>query len=410
MNHVTIRKNLVSKDNKMIQKGRFTLSAMENKAILYLISKISPNDDPGKLYTFNCSEFQAILNWSDNITRKKAHAMLKHLDEVAWWIDQEDKEIRIRWFDELRIDKKTGDIIFSFHKDILPFLLKLQDSKMKGNFFTSYKLENITLMRFRYSPRIYELLKSYSNCTVWTFENGTGSMYDLQRRIANTDSDGKPQVPKSWKNWAIFKRDVLDPAKEEINKYSDIKIDFQGKKEDLHHVKCRSIKTIEFYILEKTKTEKKIAEDIIDAEYIEVDTSQGRQMTLDDISIKERFFSSHEECLKEEAEMKEKEREEELEKNIAKSKHPALYSCLGGEYTEVQVCELYKLAVNNRCEGIPKHNLELLATDLITYYNDFIKAAPENTKTKPYNRLYDMVKNDYHNKLYELKFFYGEQK
>ena len=57
------RNNLVAKDNRMIQNSRFSLSPVENKAVLYLISMIQPDDEPGKLYEFNCKEFQALKEW-----------------------------------------------------------------------------------------------------------------------------------------------------------------------------------------------------------------------------------------------------------------------------------------------------------------------------------------------------------
>ena len=58
------RNNLVAKDNRLIQNSRMSLGLLENKAVLYLISKIQPDDKPGKVYIFNCKEFQALLNWN----------------------------------------------------------------------------------------------------------------------------------------------------------------------------------------------------------------------------------------------------------------------------------------------------------------------------------------------------------
>ena len=128
------------------------------------------------------------------------------------------------------MNKGTGDIEISFHDDMFPFLLNLQQHlENDGHYFTTYKLQNITLMKHRYSPRIYEILKSYQfNNKKWTFENGTGTKYDLQRMIGDCilgdGVNGEPTIPESWKNWAVFKRDVLDKAVMEINKYTDIKV------------------------------------------------------------------------------------------------------------------------------------------------------------------------------------------
>ena len=40
------RNNLVAKDNRLIQNSRMSLGLLENKAVLYLISKIQPDDKP----------------------------------------------------------------------------------------------------------------------------------------------------------------------------------------------------------------------------------------------------------------------------------------------------------------------------------------------------------------------------
>ena len=45
------RNRLVAKDNRLIQNSRYALDTNENKAVLYLISKIQPEDEPGKLYS-----------------------------------------------------------------------------------------------------------------------------------------------------------------------------------------------------------------------------------------------------------------------------------------------------------------------------------------------------------------------
>ena len=124
------RTNLVAKDNRLIQNSRMALSLIENKAILYLISKIRPGDEAGKSYTFNCSEFQALLKWNKDASYKNIKIMLQNLGDVSWWIEGEvkgrKKDILVRWFDIVHMDPGTGDIEISFHRDMFPFLLDLQ--------------------------------------------------------------------------------------------------------------------------------------------------------------------------------------------------------------------------------------------------------------------------------------------
>jgi plasmid replication initiation protein len=289
------RNNLVAKDNRLIQNSRFSLTPTENKAVLYLISKIQPEDTPGKRYLFNCKEFQALIKWSDDASYTKIKDMLTRLASAQWWMDIDDdgNEALVRWFNIIHMNRGTGDIEISFHDDMFPMLLDLQKHlEEDGHFYTTYKLQCVSLMKHRYSARIYELLKSYQfNNRKWIFENGTGSVYDLQRRIADTSLDGKaPEPPKNWSNWAIFKRDVLDPAVMEINKYTDIKVAYEGKKFDIHKKKTHGYRTIEFYMVGKTSIEQRETDDIIDAEYQEIEEDER----FHQFTIEELFFKEHE--------------------------------------------------------------------------------------------------------------------
>lgn len=402
------RNNLVAKDNRLIQNSRYALSNNENKAVLYLISKIQPDDKPGKKYIFNCKEFQYLIKWNGDASYKKIKEMLTRLSDMRWWIDiDDDNEALVRWFNIIHMNKGTGDIEISFHDDMFPFLLNLQQHlENDGHYFTTYKLQNITLMKHRYSPRIYEILKSYQfNNKKWTFENGTGTKYDLQRMIGDCilgdGVDGEPTIPESWKNWAVFKRDVLDKAVMEINKYTDIKVAYDGKKEDLSHRKTRAIRTIEFYMVGKTEPEQQVTDQIIDAEYVQIQNEDDYHQ----MSIEEMFFKDHEKSLDEEREKRKVFEANKKRKN--KITHKILFEELNEErnadFDEAKVNCLYSTAIRARVAGkVPRTEWEMFAVDLITYYYDKIIATVEDTKTTVYNRLLDCVKNDYDNQANEI--------
>ena len=404
------RNNLVAKDNRLIQNSRYALSNNENKAVLYLISKIQPDDKPGKKYIFNCKEFQYLIKWNGDASYKKIKEMLTRLSDMRWWIDiDDDNEALVRWFNIIHMNKGTGDIEISFHDDMFPFLLNLQQHlENDGHYFTTYKLQNITLMKHRYSPRIYEILKSYQfNNKKWTFENGTGTKYDLQRMIGDCilgdGVNGEPTIPESWKNWAVFKRDVLDKAVMEINKYTDIKVAYDGKKEDLSHRKTRAIRTIEFYMVGKTEPEQQVTDQIIDAEYVQIQNEDDYHQ----MSIEEMFFKNHEKSLDEEREKRKVFEESANKKRKNKIKHKILFEELNEErnadFDEAKVNCLYSTAIRARVAGkVPRTEWEMFAVDLITYYYDKIIATVEDTKTTVYNRLLDCVKNDYDNQAKEI--------
>lgn len=387
------RNNIVAKDNRMIQNGRYSLGQTENKAILYLISKIQPDDAPGKIYRFNINEFKAILNWSKETNNTSIKAMLQHIADSSWWLVDDDgkTEKLVRWLDIVHLDVQDSTIELSFHRDMFPYVLNLkQHLEEEGYYYTSYKLQNVALMKHRYSPRLYELLKSYSfNNRQWIFENNTGSEYDLQVKLADTVYDKKTRksitvIPESWKNWAVFKRDVLEPAIKEINRYTDIKVSYEGKKEDIHKKKSRGVRSIEFHMIGKTVPELTETDHVIDVEYDMVEDEKNyHQMSMEELM----------KTGKEENQEAPKEQKSEV-------KYPVLDAELNGDrkagFDEKKTEQLYNAAKQHIVAGeVPFTQWEVFVTDLVAYYYDKIMATKEDTKTTTFRRLLDCVNKDY---------------
>lgn len=90
-------------------------------------------------------------------------------------------------------------------------------------------------MSSKHSPRLYEILKSYQkNNSQWFFEiNELKYLLDCE----------------NYQRWPDFKRRVLDPAVEEINKYTDLSIAYKDVR------KGRAVVRVEFFMDKKTNTE-----------------------------------------------------------------------------------------------------------------------------------------------------------
>jgi len=249
------------------------------------------------------------------------------------------------------------------------------------------------LMKHQYSPRLYEILKSYQyNNRKWIFEIGTGSINDLQLRLANSDmKTGAPIIPNNWAFYATFNRDVLKPAKEEINKYTDIKIEYEALKVDLHGTKHRKYCVVKFFMVGKTKGEKDDTEKIIDEEYKQIEEDN----IYHQISLEEMFFSGHENKQTEE-------KQEENEIRIEKSKYKILTSMLI-EFTDHQIEAFYNEAIKHMEAGKVKFDMrEMWVVDYVTHYYDLVKATPEETKTTTYKRLLNLIRKDYEQKAIKI--------
>jgi plasmid replication initiation protein len=102
-------------------------------------------------------------------------------------------------------------------------------------------------MSSQYSPRLYEILKSYQyNNRQWFFE-----IEDLKHLLDC----------KNYERWPDFRRYVLEPAVAEINKYTDIAICYSVTKNG------RKVVKVNFSMAGKTKseiikTQREIAEEL----------------------------------------------------------------------------------------------------------------------------------------------------
>lgn len=261
----------VYKRNDMIQKARFSLSIQEQRAVLYAISKIQPTDTYLKEYTFEIKDFYRVIGW-DKESYTEFKGMLKGLSDKSWWatIKREDGtefESLVRWFTTARTDKRSGKVTIKFHEDMMPFLIQLAQG---SDFYTKYQLQYVLPMSSQFSPRLYEILKSYQyNNREWFFE------IDELKRVLDC---------QHYKNFNDFKRFALDPAVSEINKYTDIRVAY------ITETAGRKVTRVIFYFKEKSK------EKLLEAQKEIRDALDG-QLTIDDVlegmekySEKYRFF------------------------------------------------------------------------------------------------------------------------
>jgi len=223
----------IVKANDLIQRSRYNLSTQEQKIILYLISKIKPEDDDFHEYEFKIKEFCEICgidetNGGNYITLKST---IKNLSDKSNWVILKDKkgeewETIIRWVEKARINRKSGIIRIRLDSDLKRYLLQLKEK------FTTYSMYFMLAMKSKYSIRLYEILKSYQNLGKCEFE-----IERLKSILA----------AETYEFFWNFKDKALNVAVQEINDYSDISISYELEKQG------RKFHKIKFVITPKYK-------------------------------------------------------------------------------------------------------------------------------------------------------------
>jgi len=207
------RGHLVVKRNDLIQKSRHQLSLQEQKIMLYLISRIKPDDANFMEQVFTIQEFCRFCGMDETNGKNYSDikdAIGKLLSRFIWVKQDDGSETSLRWIDKATINKFSGIIRLKLDEGLKPFLLLLTDH------YTICEIRHILAMTSKYSIRLYELLRSYVYKGHVTFD-----IAELKRLL---DAE-------NYKLNGHFKVEVLDTALPEINKYTDITITYSFRKE-----------------------------------------------------------------------------------------------------------------------------------------------------------------------------------
>lgn len=211
-------KQFVVKSNDFVQHGRFKLTLVQQKMILYIVSKIKPTDSDFQLYRFNIADFCRICGL-DNVGGQQYNNLklsLKELHDKSVYIEiDDDTETLVCWIEKPTFHKKSGTFDVRLDKDLKPYLLDL-----KAN-YTKYELVNVLRMKYRYSPRLYELLKSYHYDKSETREEIIDIPDLLKLLCIETDKKGSIYTEYKYLN-----RNILRPCINEINDQTDIHVEY----------------------------------------------------------------------------------------------------------------------------------------------------------------------------------------
>jgi plasmid replication initiation protein len=209
---IAIRDYKVVKSNDLIQKSRFNLSVQEQKIILYLISKIKPDDSELNEQHFEITDFCRAcgLDYDNGGNYKHIKDTVKSLSDKSVWIKTEAGEVLLRWIYTAKIIPQSGLISVRISDEVKPYLLQLKER------FTQYELLYTLAMKSQYSIRLYEILKSYEYRHGQTF-----SLSDLKKKLS----------AETYSRYPDFRRKVLDISMREINELSDLTVTYSIQKE-----------------------------------------------------------------------------------------------------------------------------------------------------------------------------------
>ncbi len=221
---------MVVKDNQLIQKARYDLTALQQKLLCFVISKIKPRDKEFERYTISALEFAELAGIDKRHIYSDFKKMIDELDAKAQWIKIGDDTIKFRIFSEACYNNKQGSISVILNSQLKKYLLELSHN------YAMYELWNILSLKSKYSVRLYELFKSYA----------------YQREIT-TDFDTLKGLlcAEHYKLYSKFKERVLEKSVREINEFTNLSVVYNPQKKGRSH----KVSAITFTITEKKSFE-----------------------------------------------------------------------------------------------------------------------------------------------------------
>lgn len=234
---MTSTNKLVVKDNALIDAS-FNLSLIEQRIMLLAIveARESNNLSPDTPIEVSVNDYIHQFKVDSN----NAYALLKDASKTLKrrefsYLDRYkgiEALSTANWVNKVTYVDKSGLIVLYLSHEVISLISKLSEQ------FTKYYIEQVSDFKSKYSIRLYELIIKWLSVT----KTEKYSINDLRSKLG--------LGVEEYSTMSNFKSNVLDKAISEINKHTDITVDYQQFK------KGRVITDIQFSIKSKARPSK----------------------------------------------------------------------------------------------------------------------------------------------------------
>ena len=202
----------ISKGNDLIEAKRsMHLTTRERRLVAYMVSCITPYDPDFKEYTFPIEDFVQFFAITDKNAAQEYHRIARGILSKPFIVENKEETFQANWLSSVAYKKKEKRFAFTFDPKLKRYLVQLK------SFYTQYQMINLIHMENCYSESIYELLKQYERIGRRTIE-----IVSLRKMLG---------LEKKYPLYSNLRVKVLEPAIEEVNKFSDINITYEEQKQ-----------------------------------------------------------------------------------------------------------------------------------------------------------------------------------
>ena len=215
MEKLELKNELVVKKSEQLVYGKYKLSATAQKLVTTVVSLVQKEDEYNKEYCILAKDFIELSGTKTNDRDALKNACEEILSKPLK-ISTERGWLMANWCNDIEYVHEKGIITYKVSEKLKPYIIDLKNNYLK------YDLKNILPLKSEYSIRVYEWLKDiynskqrYNKKMIEEFE-----IDFLRERLI---------VPDSYNTNNLFTR-VIDKAKEDLEKHTDIRFTYQALK------------------------------------------------------------------------------------------------------------------------------------------------------------------------------------
>lgn len=223
---------LVVKSNALVE-AMSDMGLQEMRFLAFAVSQLPRDLKPEKGKPYDMEINVAALANTFNLDPKNIYREIRMLSDrlmrkIIEFNDEEGRSIGVGLLSKRVYHHGEGRLWFRFDEDLLPHIMGLTEK------FTKYRIKDVYQFQRTTSWRVYELLKQYKALG--------------KREIEVEDFKWKLGISDKYPRIVDMRKRVIEPAIEEINATSDIKVQYDQKK------RGRRITSFIFYIVDNQDT------------------------------------------------------------------------------------------------------------------------------------------------------------
>ncbi|CAM3019148.1 replication initiation protein [Flavobacterium psychrophilum] len=215
------------KQHNTITSGRYDFSACQLDVLFMLLASLNESDELGKEYHIRVKDIELITGrkWNYQQLREGTEDMMSRVFEIQ--MPQGLRQIVL--FTTVQYLDGTGSFYMKINEDARPYFFDLKNN------FTLLELKSVLSCTSKHAKRMYSLACQWRGTGGHTYSIG-----ELKEILGLKDPKGKE--PEQYTKVSMFKKQVLDIAKRQINEHTDIVFDYE-----LLKTRGRSFDTIKLF-------------------------------------------------------------------------------------------------------------------------------------------------------------------